>query len=118
METSKIKLGTSERDRLFKKEFTELRIKVALNWFELFVLLLISFSVSYKLASLFTWKSIFIPLAISVLAGILITGVFSFFRNYQLSISRFDKEDIYKKISDDLINESKKSKKLYFNPCF
>jgi hypothetical protein len=108
MAASKIKLGTNERDKLFKREFTELKIKVALNWFELMVLMLISFSISFKLVYSYSWEYLFIPMIIATLISILITGVFSFFRKYQLNISRFDKEDIYKNISEKLIDESKK----------
>ena len=41
--TSEIKLRTRDRDIFFKKEFSKLKIKVALNWFEIIALFLVTF---------------------------------------------------------------------------
>ncbi len=107
MKNSKIKLGYRERDKLFKKEFTELKIKVALNWFEIFSLLAVSFFISLKLHSFILRGSQLHPILFSFITCIIITGIFCFFRKYKLKITRFDKEDIYKKISIDLFDESR-----------
>jgi len=108
METSKIRLKYSERDALFKKEYSELKIKVALNWFELIALLLVGFFLSIKVSiSYLKIESIFVSVIISLMIALGVVFLFSCFRKYQLKISRFDKEHIYKKISKDLIEESK-----------
>ncbi|PJA09668.1 MAG: hypothetical protein COX70_01155 [Flavobacteriales bacterium CG_4_10_14_0_2_um_filter_32_8] len=109
MATSEIKLGYDERDRLFKKEYIELKIKVVLNWFELSVLFLVSFIVSFELFSKYVLKDIFFTVILSLVVGVLISWIFCCFRNYQFKISRFDKEDIYKRISTELIKQSKKN---------
>ena len=106
---SKIKLRYRDRDALFKKEYTELKIKVALNWFEIFALIVVSFFLSYKLVNyITTFDSMAIPIIISLIATAIITYLFCCFRKYQLNITRFDKEHIYKKISNDLIDKTKK----------
>ena len=108
MEPSKIRLKYRDRDTLFKKEYSELKIKVALNWFELIALLLVGFFLSIKVSiSYLKIESIFITVVISLIIALGIVFLFSCFRKYQLKITRFDKEHIYKKISKDLIDESK-----------
>ncbi len=107
MEASKIKLRYRDRDTLFKKEYTELKIKVALNWFEIVALITVSFFISFKLLLYVKWQSNFIPVLISIAIALGITYLFCCFRKYQLKITRFDKEHIYKKISNDLIDKSK-----------
>jgi len=107
MVSSKIKLKTRDRDLLFKKEFSKLKIKVALNWFEILALLIVSFLATLKIAFYLNIGSITISVVISLIVAIAITFLFSFFRKYQLNITRFDKEYIYKKISNDLIDKSK-----------
>lgn len=107
MDAARIKLRYKDRDTLFKKEYSELKIKVALNWFEIFVLMAISFFVSLKIASSLKWGNMVPPVIISIISALIITFLFSYFRKYQLNITRFDKEDIYKKISDDLIDKKK-----------
>ncbi len=107
MAASKIKLSKRDRDLLFKKEYTQLKIKVALNWFEIFALLIVVFLVSLKTSSYLNIESIAISIILSLVIAIGITLFFSIFRKYQLNITRFDKEHIYKKISNDLIDKSK-----------
>ena len=107
MAASKIKLSYKERDKLFKKYFTELKIKVALNWFELIALLILSFFISFKSLKYLSVTDNFTAIIMSVIAAIIITGVFSYIRKYKLSINRFDKEHIYKRLSSELIEESK-----------
>lgn len=107
MTTTKIKLRYRDRDTLFKKEYAELRVKVALNWFEIIALLSVSFFISLKLIYLFNWETLLIPVIISILVSIGITYLFCCFRKYQLKITRFDKEHIYQKISKDLIDKTK-----------
>lgn len=106
-EGHKIKLKTKDRDIFFKKEFSKLRIKVALNWFELIALFLVTFFGVLK--GLLILKICFLTLSIiaAIIVASLIVLLFSYFRDYQLKITRFDKEHIYKKISADLIEKSK-----------
>ena len=108
MVTSKIKIGTRERDKLFKKDFSELKIRVVLNWFEILALLVVSFFITLKIVSFFELEGIVVVVLISTLSSAVITYIFCQFRKYKLFITRFDKEDIYKKISAELIDESKK----------
>ncbi len=107
METTEIKLGYDERDRLFKKEFAELKIKIVLNWFELISLFLVSLIISFEFFSEYVLKNLLLTFIISILFSVFISWIFCCFRKYRFTISRFDKEDIYKKISDDLIEQSK-----------
>ena len=107
MEATKIKLRYRDRDTLFKKEFSELRIKVALNWFEIIALITLSFIGSFKALHLIKFGGITINVIISVVISLIVATLFSRFRKYQLKITRFDKEHIYKKISADLIDKSK-----------
>ena len=108
MESSKIRLRYRDRDVLFKKEYSELKIKVALNWFEIIALLMVTFSISIKVSvSFFKIETIIVSVVISLFIALAIAFLFSCFRKYQLRITRFDKEHIYKKISKDLIDETK-----------
>jgi hypothetical protein len=107
MESSKIKLRTRDRDTLFKKEFSELKIKIALNWFEIVALLAISFFIFLKIISYFQIVNILFTIIIAVIASLIVTYIFCCVRKYKLNITRFDKEDIYKKISADLIDKKK-----------
>lgn len=106
-----IKLGYRERDKLFKKYFNELKVKVALNWFELVALLLVSLFVSYQLTAYFGVKSKTTGIIMAVFASFFITFIFSYIRKYKLSINRFDKEKIYKRVSNELIEETKEKVK-------
>ena len=105
--TSEIKLRTRDRDIFFKKEFSKLKIKVALNWFEIIALFLVTFFGALKASFILGLNTIIISVIISLIVAILITFLFSCFRKYQLKITRFDKEHIYKKISADLIDKTK-----------
>jgi len=107
MESPKIKLRYRDRDTLFKKEFSELKIKVALNWFEIVALITLSFIISLKVVHSINYFSLTLNVIISILSSSIVTYIFCCFRNYQLKITRFDKEHIYKKISKDLIDKSK-----------
>lgn len=106
MEASKIKLSYRDRDKLFKKYFTELKIKVALNWFELLALLTVSLFTSYKLLA-YSGSNRATSIVMSVIISIVITCLFCYIRKYKLTINRFDKEHIYKRLSNELIEESK-----------
>ncbi len=108
METSKIKLRYRDRDLMFKKEYSQLKIKVALNWFEIFALIIVAFFISLKVCAWLNIGNLPVNTVIASITSIGITFLFSCFRKYQLKITRFDKEHIYKKISNDLIEESKK----------
>lgn len=107
MESSKIKLRYRDRNLLFKKEYSELKIKVALNWFEIITLIVVVFLVSLKLSFYLNLESLVGSIIISFISTIIITSLFCYFRKYQLKITRFDKEHIYKKISNELIEKSK-----------
>ena len=107
MSNDNSQLGYRERDKLFKKYFTELKIKVALNWFELIALLLISFFVALKLVAAMGLQTKISCLLVALPIAIIITGLFSYIRKYKLTINRFDKEHIYKKVSNELHQSSK-----------
>jgi Na+/glutamate symporter len=100
-------LGYRERDKLFKKHFTELKIKVALNWFELIALLAVSFFASIKLLELIGLDSKLTTVLFAATIAIIITALFCYIRKYKLSINRFDKERIYKLISKELHQSTK-----------
>lgn len=104
---TKIKLRTRDRDAFFKKEYSKLKIKVALNWFEIIALFLVAFFGVLKISFILGLSSIGLSAIISLIAASLITLLFSAFRNYQLKITRYDKEHIYKQISNKLIEKSK-----------
>jgi len=104
---NRIKLKTKDRDALFNKEFSKLKIKVALNWFEIIALFLVAFLSVLKLSFISGFNHIALSLTIAIVVAILITFFFSCFRKYQLKITRFDKEHIYKEITADLIEQSK-----------
>jgi hypothetical protein len=88
------------KDPLFVEEYNNLKSKVVLNWIELFALLVVSFLITLKFLNVY-WETSEAPLIISCLTSVLITGVFLYFKKYQLSITPFDKENIYKKISTE-----------------
>lgn len=107
LESSKIKLKTKDRDVYFKKEFSKLKIKVALNWFELVALFLVAFFIVLKASFMLQKDYVAASLFISLLISTSVVLLFSSFRKHQLRITRFDKEHIYKKISEDLFEQSK-----------
>jgi len=107
LEENKIKLKTKDRDIFFKKEFSKLKIKVALNWFKLIALFLVTFFGVIKVTFILKMSSITLSVIIAIIFSVSVVLLFSYFRNYQLKITRFDKEHIYKKISADLIEKSK-----------
>ncbi|MCB0402613.1 MAG: hypothetical protein KDD41_11055 [Flavobacteriales bacterium] len=107
MTEQKPKLGYKERDKLFKKYFTELKIKVALNWFEIFALTILTFFVGYKLMP---YVGVHVKVTALVIAGcssLFLTLLFCYIRKYKLTINRFDKEHIYKRLSSELLEENK-----------
>jgi hypothetical protein len=108
MRASKIKLGYKQRDKLFQKKFSELKTKVLLNWFEIFILLTVSFFITLKIILMFRTGSMLIQIGLSILSSLIVTLLFCSFRGYQLKITRFDKEHIYIKISSELMDASKK----------
>lgn len=104
MKTSKTKLGYKERDALFQKYFMEFKIKVALNWFELIALLVVSFFISKKLINYIGIDNGITNFIIAILTSVTITLIFSYIRKYKLTINRFDKERIYKRVSSELLS--------------
>jgi hypothetical protein len=96
-------------DLLYKHEYSQLKIKVALNWFEFLSLIVVTLLIALKI---FFWLKIghlSINIALTLLISFTITYLFSHFRRYQLTITRFDKEDLYKSICRKLIHKSKNS---------
>jgi len=104
---NKIQLKTKARDVSFKKKLSKLKIKVALNWFELVALFLVTFFIVLKVIFILKMSHVTVSIFISLLISTSITLLFYNFRKYQLRITRFDKEHIYKKISEDLFEQSK-----------
>lgn len=102
MITDNNQLGYRERDKLFKKYYVELKIKVALNWFELIALLVVSFFGSFKLLKVMGMHNNVSCILSGLVIASIITGLFSYIRKYRLSINRFDKERIYKRVSNEL----------------
>ncbi len=107
MAASKIKLSYKERDKLFKKYYAELKIKVALNWFELLALLVLSFFICYKTFGYIGVTDKITSIIMAIVGSIIVTLLFVYIRKYKLTINRFDRERIYKKLSSELIEESK-----------
>lgn len=103
-EQEKVQLGYRIRDLRYQKEYSALKIKIALNCFELFALFIVIAIGLYLLLSLTTWKTMDVPIIISIVLSLAITFIFYRIKKYQINITRFDKEDIYKKISKDLLN--------------
>lgn len=110
MDQDKVKLGYKERDKLFQKYFSELKIKVALNWFELCALMAIFCFVSFKLIAHFDLFNRIVGAFVAVLVSVLITIGFCVLRKYKLAINRFDKERIYKRVSSELLDSKEEAK--------
>ena len=105
-----MQLSYRERDRLFRKEYADLRIKVALNFLELLIFACLIFILVYSiLENVIDWSNIATPVIISLITSLVSTGIFYKTRKYQLTISRFDKEKIYKKVSNELLEEKKRT---------
>ncbi|MDF1673925.1 MAG: hypothetical protein P1U41_10485 [Vicingaceae bacterium] len=102
MSTDNSQLGYRERDQLFKKYYIELKIKVALNWFELVALLVVSLFGSFKLVKAIGMQNRVSCFLCAVVIACIITALFGYIRKYRLSINRFDKERIYKRVSNEL----------------
>lgn len=102
MNSDGTQLGYKERDKLFKKYFVELKIKVTLNWFELIALLVLSFIGSFKLVKAMGVSSRPMCMIAAFFIAIVFTLLFSYIRKYKLKIDRFDKERIYKRVSSEL----------------
>ena len=109
IQNKEIKLSTHARDILFKKKFNELKIKVYLNFFELFAFFCVTLIVSY----FFLFKMIetgrfIVLILISGIISSTLTYLFYKIRGYQLLISRLDKENIYMKVSKELLETKTK----------
>ena len=102
MNSESTQLDYKERDKLFKKYFVELKIKVTLNWFELTALLVLSFIGGFKLLKAMGMSSRPLCLIASLFISLVFTLLFSYIRKYKLKIDRFDKERIYKRVSNEL----------------
>lgn len=87
------------KNQLFIQEYNNLKSKIVLNWIELFTLLVVSFLITLKFLNVIYWEKSTTPLTTSCLTSVLITGLFLYIKKYQLSITPFDKETIYKKIN-------------------
>lgn len=103
----KATLGYRIRDLKYKKEYAALKIKIALNCFELLTLYLVLFIVFFMLTNITSWSNITTPIAISGIISFVFVFLFYKHKNYQLTINRFDKENIYKKISQELLNDKR-----------
>ena len=100
-------LGYKERDKLYQKEYSSLKIKIALNCFEIFAIFIFTALGLYALMNTaHNWEIFFTPIAISIVISLIITIIFFKVKNYKVSISRFDKEDLYKKVSKELFNKA------------
>lgn len=73
-------LGYRERDKLFKKYFTDLKIKVTLNWFELIALLTVSFFGGFKLLVLMGLSN----KSLCIIAAFAISLMFTFFLHQKI----------------------------------
>lgn len=107
METSKIKLKYRDRDIMFKKEYNQLRIRVACNWLEIVILIALIFFISFKTCISCNVENILSTFLISGSLTFVIAFLAIRIRNYHLRITRFDKEHIYKQISAELIERKK-----------
>ena len=107
MAPSKIRLRYKDRDILFKKEYNQLKIKVASNWLEILILITIIFYALFQTCISCNIENIIASIFISGLLTLLIALIVSNIRNYQLKITQSDKENVYKKISHDLLNNLK-----------
>ena len=107
MDSSKIKLRYRDRDLHFKKEYSHLKIKVALNWIVFLSLTLFSFFITFKTLISYNTGSLEINLSFAILIAFVISAMFYRYRKHHLKITRFDKEDIYKNICSDLIDQRK-----------
>ena len=87
------------KDQLFIQEYNNLKSKIILNWIELFTLLAVTFLITLKFLNVVYWKTASTPFAISCIISVLVTVLFLYLKKYQLSITQFDKENIYKKIN-------------------
>ncbi len=94
-------------DLLYKYEYSQLKIKVAMNWFEILSLIVVTALITLKAFSWLKFGHLSINIALTILISFTITYLFSHFRKYKLTINRFDKENIYKEVCRKLINESK-----------
>jgi hypothetical protein len=103
IDNNKAKLGYRERDILYQKEYASLRIKIALNCFELFALFTVVTVLAFLALSLTKLTDRVLLVISSVIISFIITLIFYKIKKYQISIDRFDKEAIYKKISKDLL---------------
>ncbi len=91
----------STKDELFIKEFNNLKNKVILNWFEIFMLSLVAFLISLKFLTVLAWESSKTPLLFSIGISLIITWIFIYLKKYQLSITKFDKDNLHKQISQE-----------------
>lgn len=94
-------------DLLYKKKYAELKIKIALNWFEILSLIVVTFLITLKTFLWLKIRDLSIIIISALIISFLIAYLFSIFRKYQLKITRFDKEDIYRDICRELINKAK-----------
>ncbi len=107
MESNNIKLGQRERNQLFKKYYTEFKVKVIFNWFELFATILITFFGSFKIIKTLDIANWPMCAVYAAICCIILSSLMAYIRCYKLFINRFDKENIYKRVSTELIEKSK-----------
>jgi len=101
--TSNVKLNYKERDEKFKKALSLLKLKVFLNWLELFLIWAIS---SFIICGILHYMGIttYMALGISFLLSSSITYSILINRKYHLIINRFDKENLYQEINSELLS--------------
>ena len=95
-------------DLLYKHKYSRLKIKVVMNWFELLSLIAATFLIALKTFFWLKIGHISIVIALTLLISLTVTYLIFHFRKYQLTITRFDKEDLYRDICRKLIDKSKK----------
>ena len=95
-------------DLLYNQRYTQLKIKVALNWFEIFAFIVVTFLITLKAFLWLNIRNLSIIMVSTLLISFLTAYIFASFRKYQLKITRFDKEDIYRAICKELIDKAKK----------
>jgi len=116
LKNKETKLSCRARDIHFKKQFNELKIKIYLNYFELLAFFSVTFFTSYFLLTNFIKpNTLLTSTSTAGITSIIVSYFFYKTRNYQLSITRRDKEYIYMKISKELLKE-KTTKKTHSQP--
>jgi uncharacterized membrane protein YGL010W len=94
-------------DLLYQNAYNHLKIEIALNWFEITSLTVAIFLLILKVFLLLKIGNLSISIALTIIVSFTIIYLVVYLRKYQLKITRFDKEKMYKKICRKLIKKSK-----------